>query len=186
MRFEPKNTLILVALEAELPKKMIPNWNVAYTGVGKVNAALKGSEYVSRYKPTNLINFGTAGALKTELNGLQEITQFFQRDMDARKLGFALGQTPFEETIYFSAQKDGLSCGTGDSFVTAPPELQTDLVDMEAFALAKLAHLAGIHFSCFKYVSDQADEKAPSTWKDNLAKASHAFVNEILANHGVY
>ena len=50
MRFDPKNTLILVALEAELPNEMIPSWNVAYTGVGKVNAALKGSEYVARYK----------------------------------------------------------------------------------------------------------------------------------------
>ena len=183
VRFDPKNTLILVALEAELPREMIPSWKVAYTGVGKVNAALKGSEYVARYKPVNLINFGTAGALNPELSGLLEVTQFFQRDMDARDMGFALGQTPFEEAPYFSAQGNGLSCGTGDSFVTAPPELQTDLVDMEAFALAKLAQMAGIRFSCFKYVSDQADENSPSAWKDNLAYASHVFINEILENH---
>ncbi len=183
VRFDPKNTLILVALEAELPREMIPSWKVAYTGVGKVNAALKGSEYVARYKPLNLINFGTAGALKPELSGLLEVTQFFQRDMDARDMGFALGQTPFEEAPYFAAQGNGLSCGTGDSFVTAPPELQTDLVDMEAFALAKMAQMAGIHFSCFKYVSDQADENSPSAWKDNLAHASHVFINEILENH---
>ena len=48
VRFDPKNTLILVALEAELPREMIPSWKVAYTGVGKVNAALKGSENVAR------------------------------------------------------------------------------------------------------------------------------------------
>lgn len=183
VRFDPKNTLILVALEAELPREMIPSWKVAYTGVGKVNAALKGSEYVARYKPVNLINFGTAGALNPELSGLLEVTQFFQRDMDARDMGFVLGQTPFEEAPYFSAQGNGLSCGTGDSFVTAPPELQTDLVDMEAFALAKLAQMAGIHFSCFKYVSDQADDNSPSAWKNNLAHASHVFINEILENH---
>ena len=69
VRFDPKNTLILVALEAELPNEMIPSWNVAYTGVGKVNAALKGSEYVARYKPMNLINVGAAGALNQELIG---------------------------------------------------------------------------------------------------------------------
>jgi adenosylhomocysteine nucleosidase len=186
VRFDPKNTLILVALEAELPNEMIPSWNVAYTGVGKVNAALKGSEYVARYKPMNLINFGTAGALNPELSGLLEVTQFFQRDMDARDMGFALGQTPFEEAPYVSAQGHGLSCGTGDSFVTAPPELRTDLVDMEAFALAKLAQMAGIHFSCFKYVSDQADENSPSAWKDNLADASQVFINKILAKHDRY
>ncbi len=148
-----------------------------------MNAALNGSEYVARYKPMNLINFGAAGALNPELSGLLEVTQFFQRDMDARDIGFALGQTPFEEAPCLSAQGHGLSCGTGDSFVTARPELQTDLVDMEAFALAKLAQIAGIHFSCFKYVSDQADENSPSAWKDNLANTSHIFVNEILANH---
>ena len=91
VRFDPKDTLILVALQAELPREMIPSWNVAYTGVGKVNAALKGSEYVARYKPINLINFGTAGALNPKLSGLLEVTQFFQRDMDARDMGFALG-----------------------------------------------------------------------------------------------
>jgi adenosylhomocysteine nucleosidase len=53
---------------------------------------------------------------------------------------------------------------------------------MEAFALAKLAQMADIHFSCFKYVSDQADENSPSAWKDNLAHASHVFINEILEN----
>ena len=51
VRFDPKNTLILLALEARLPKEMISSWNVVYTGVGKVNAALKGSEYVPSYKP---------------------------------------------------------------------------------------------------------------------------------------
>ena len=43
VRFDPKDTLILVALQAELPREIIPSWNVAYTGVVKVNAALKGS-----------------------------------------------------------------------------------------------------------------------------------------------
>ena len=35
----PKDTLIIVALERELPRKLLPNWNIVYCGVGKVNAA---------------------------------------------------------------------------------------------------------------------------------------------------
>ena len=35
-----KNSLIIVALERELPQKLLPNWNIVYSGVGKVNAAL--------------------------------------------------------------------------------------------------------------------------------------------------
>ena len=56
VRFDPKNTLILLALEAGLPKEMISSWNVIYKGVGKVNAALKGSEYVASYKPYLYLN----------------------------------------------------------------------------------------------------------------------------------
>ena len=38
---DPKNTVLLVALEKELPKQLIPTWNIYYTGVGKVNATYK-------------------------------------------------------------------------------------------------------------------------------------------------
>ena len=56
LRFDPKNTLILLALEAGLSREMISSWNVVYTGVGKVNATLKGSEYVASYKPYLYLN----------------------------------------------------------------------------------------------------------------------------------
>ena len=44
--------------------------------------------------------------------------------MDASKLGFNLGETPFDyiSTIKFSEK--GLSCGTGDNFVTESPKNQ--------------------------------------------------------------
>ena len=44
-----------------------------------------------------MINYGTAGNLNKKLKGLVEVTQFFQRDMDASPLGFKIGQTPFDE-----------------------------------------------------------------------------------------
>ena len=37
---QPENTLIVVALEDELPTHLVAGWNVLYTGVGKVNAAI--------------------------------------------------------------------------------------------------------------------------------------------------
>ena len=68
--------------------------------------------------------------------------------MDVRGLGFALGQTPFEDNAPIDFGRRGLTCGTGDQFVTAPPELSTDLVDMEAYALAKSARDHQIEFYC--------------------------------------
>ena len=37
-RFDPQITLLVVALENELPRDMAAGWTIVYTGVGKVNA----------------------------------------------------------------------------------------------------------------------------------------------------
>jgi len=39
-RFNPQTTLLVVALENELPRAMAAGWNIVYTGVGKINAAM--------------------------------------------------------------------------------------------------------------------------------------------------
>ena len=179
-KFSKADTLILVALESELPRESIPHWNVRYIGVGKVNAALGVCRFVQEFKPTKIINFGTAGSLKDNLTGLVEATSFYQRDMDARPMGFFLGQTPFEDDICIYLDRPGVSCGSGDSFVTSTPELLTDIVDMEAFALAKFARQAGIDFHCFKYISDSADSDAPKSWKDSVISSSEIFIKEVL------
>ena len=59
----PKDTLIIVALERELPRKLLPNWNVVYCGVGKVNAAFSVAKAYNTFKPKVIINYGTAGSL---------------------------------------------------------------------------------------------------------------------------
>ena len=38
-KFERHTSLIVVALEKELPINIVDGWQVLYTGVGKVNAA---------------------------------------------------------------------------------------------------------------------------------------------------
>ena len=177
--FSPQNTLILVALADELPRSLLPDWRIVYTGVGKVNAAITIEREIASQRPEMIINFGTAGSLSPDHQGIVEVGQFYQRDMDVRGLGFALGQTPFEDNVPIDFGRQGLTCGTGDSFVTAPPELSTDLVDMEAYALAKSAHDHQIDFYCFKYISDQADDAATTSWQDNVPKGAALFVKML-------
>ena len=93
--FSPQNTLILVALADELPRSLLPDWRIVYTGVGKVNAAFTIEREIASQRPEMIINFGTAGSLSPDHQGIVEVAQFYQRDMDVRGLGFALGQTPF-------------------------------------------------------------------------------------------
>ena len=179
-QFNKQDTLILVALESELPKENIPQWNVQYIGVGKVNAALAVCRFSQEFKPKVILNFGTAGALRDDLTGLVEATSFYQRDMDARPMGFLLGQTPFEDDTCIAFDRPGVSCGSGDSFVTSAPELLTDIVDMEAFALAKFAVQTRVDFRCFKFISDTADSNAPTSWKDNVINSGELFIKNVL------
>ena len=174
-----KMILILVAVEEELGVKDLPDFKIHYTGVGKINAAIKTLEIIRDYTPTHIINYGTAGTLNKTLNGLVEVTRFSQRDMDASALGFRVGQTPFDDIEEISFGKEGYSCGTGDSFVTKIPKLKTDLVDMEAYAMAKICYVNKIKFRCFKYVSDNADGDANDDWIKNVSMGKRLFIRKM-------
>ena len=172
-------TLILVAVEAELSPKDLPDLQIHYTGVGKINASIKTLEIIKDYSPTQIINYGTAGSLNKTLKGLVEVNKFFQRDMDASPLGLKIGQTPFDDIEEIKFGNGGYSCGTGDSFATQTPKLKTDLVDMEAYAIAKICHLKNIKFRCFKYISDYADGGANDDWIKNVSMGKKLFIKRI-------
>ena len=57
--FSKANTLIVVALEDELPRELVKDWRVVYTGIGKVNAVIETALAVEEDKPETILNFGT-------------------------------------------------------------------------------------------------------------------------------
>ena len=179
-----EDILIVCALEEETNGKL-DGWNIIYTGVGKVNATYElTAELFFQMKlskvPKLVINFGT-GASKVH-NGLVDCTRFIQRDMDATPMGFKIGETPFEDApslIDFSDIKNpidkNLTCYTGDSFVT-DMTLYGGVVDMEAYALAKVCHKTGIDFVSFKYITDNGNA---DDWKTFCSEGAKKF-KEIL------
>jgi len=147
-----------------------------FLGVGKINATIKTTELIHKFKPKEIINFGTAGSLNNKLNGIIECTKFYQRDMDCRGLlNFKLGQTPFDKINEIIYSENGYSCGSGDNFVTTKIEMDVDVVDMEAYAIAKVCSLKGLKFRCFKFISDNADKSADNDWNKNLKIAAKKF-----------
>ena len=178
-----KNTVILVALEQELPKSYLPGWTIIYTGVGKVNASFAISKSYYDYKPKYIVNYGTAGSLNKNISGLIEVTKFYQRDMDVRGLGFELGQTPFEKGFFIQLNKNGYSCGTGDSFVMTSPDLITDIVDMEAYSYAKFCDINELNLFCFKFISDNADNDAGKDWSKTFKKGAKEFSHFFLKKY---
>jgi len=180
--------LFVMALEAEADGMFhaaaIP---VLYCGVGKINAAAALAAELTRYRIAGeplplVVNFGSVGSRSLPTGTLLECCRFLQRDMDVRALGFELGRTPYDplppilETEPRFAKLPTCSCGTGDSFAIAAAELATDVVDMEAYALAKVCRSFGADFACAKYVTDGADHAAADHWKANVHKAAELFL----------
>jgi adenosylhomocysteine nucleosidase len=186
------NPIFLVALEVELPPSGFPNLNIQYTGVGKVNAAYHTMKSIQTYKPTMVINFGSAGAVRSDISGLVQVSRVIQRDMDVQGLGFELGQTPFEigedsfeleDCSKIDNNRDGIkvSCSTGDNFVSEEPKLTSDIVDMELYAIAKICSRESVPLFSWKYISDQADGNSPKDWESNVSRGVEAFKNIVLS-----
>jgi len=170
------NRIFVAALKEETPELDFFH----FTGVGKINATYNLKKIIDKYKPSEVINFGTAGSLKKNLKGVIECTKFYQRDMDVSSLmDFKIGQTPFDTINEIINSNDGYSCGSGDNFVTKKIEIDVDVVDMEAYALAKVCKLENINFRCFKFISDNADEDAGNDWTKNCEKGAKLFKHKL-------
>jgi adenosylhomocysteine nucleosidase len=153
---------------------------IIYTGVGKVNAtlalclALQGRAL----DKLTVINLGSAGSHAFKAGEVVCATRFFQHDMDATAMGFALGQTPFEDHTHL---ENGIAipglpqatCYTGDSFVTEKhPTLPMEIIDMEAYALAKVCAHHGLPFVALKFITDGADGQAASEWSEAVVMSA--------------
>ena len=187
-----KKTLIVCALEVET-QGQLEDYEVLYTGVGKVNATYKLTQKFGKlgsHIPFDLvINYGTAGSRKFNKDELVDCTRFLQRDMDVTGLGFEKNQTPFEwepeiviqnKNIEFNPIGKNAICGTGDSFVEDSSNHHGEVVDMEAYALAKVCYLYNVPFISFKYITDGADGNAVVDWEENVGKGIVKFKEKVL------
>jgi adenosylhomocysteine nucleosidase len=177
--------LIVMALEAEAQGRFTSE-PVCFTGVGKVNAAYRLTRRLVEERALGrtplVLNFGTAGSRALGRGSVVACRRFIQRDMDVRELGFSLGETPFEEhlprELEFDAVFDDLPhavCASADRFETLDHASEWEVIDMEAFALAKVCRMEGVQFACAKFITDGADSNASSDWQTNLPHAAEAF-----------
>ena len=61
--------IILSAIKEET-HSLNTEYDINHTGVGKVNSALSALRTIKEEKPDLIINFGTAGSLKSNISGL--------------------------------------------------------------------------------------------------------------------
>ena len=126
--------------------------------------------------------FGSAGSAIHPSGTFLCCHEFVQRDMDVRGLGFPVGVTPYDvapAVLKFAPRFMNLPsavCGSGDSFVMSDAGGAFTVVDMEAYALAKVCHLENAVFASIKFVTDGADHVAADDWQANVHKAADEFL----------
>ncbi|MBX9973130.1 5'-methylthioadenosine/S-adenosylhomocysteine nucleosidase [Cytobacillus firmus] len=169
------------------------------SGIGKVNAAMSTAILLERYKPDYVINTGSAGGFNPELNVGDTVisTEVRHHDVDVTAFGYEYGQVPqlppaFEADgslvqIAEACAKEiediqvvrGL-IATGDSFMNDPARVDyirdkfTDLqaVEMEAAAVAQVAHQFQTPFVVIRALSDIAGKESDVSFEQFLEKAA--------------
>lgn len=170
---------------------------VIQSGIGKVNAAVNTSQLLSLYPIELVINIGSAGGIKPEME-IGDIViahKTLYHDVDVRAFGYAYGQVPGMPTDFTVPSKYVELCTTiaaqinlpvhigtissGDQFVQDGIEkMQThhiedvSAIEMEATAIAQTAHLFRVPAVIIRSISDVANKDSATTFSDFLDRAS--------------
>lgn len=169
------NDIIVFALKTEAPSLFKYN-NVFQIGVGKVNAAINTTSLINLVQPKRIINLGTAGGVKL-MQGIYRVNHVFQHDVNLTSLGLQPGQILGDNNSFIKLQGSGYTCATGDIHVTERDKirLHCDMVDMEAYSVAKACLKSSVECEIFKYITDQADENAGITWQEEVAAGEELY-----------
>lgn len=182
---------------------------VCKSGVGKVFAAMTTQWLIHEFNPAAIIFTGVAGALNPsyEVGDIVLAKDCVQYDMDARGLGFPIGNIPYTEYRFFNADERLLKAAvvadlehrihvgrilTGDRFITHDEaaylqnirqELGGDAVEMEGAAVAHVCSVHRVPFLLIRTISDKANADSPVDFPrflPTVAKNSFAMVKHLL------
>lgn len=186
---------------------------VVASGIGKINAAITAQVLCDIYDVNILLNIGIAGGISpsVEVGDIILSLDFIQHDFDLSKVGCPLGVVPktrihslsddtslltlaYERCALLLNQSKihkGRVC-SGDQFISSASQKENlyntfmvDCVDMEGAAIAQTAVLNNRLYLLVKYISDNADESASLSYKDNQIQSIQCLkniVHELLMN----
>lgn len=175
--------LFVYAIPEERIEINIPNAEVIYveTGMGKVNAAMKTMRAICEYHPDMVINYGSAGTLNHNIGDIIVCNRFIDRDLQKVTLNGVVSEIVFgtdaardvltEQRLTERAKVLWGTCNTGDSFITSGADIEGDVIDMEAYAVAEVCREMGLPFVAVKYVTDVVGQNSPESWMEKLADA---------------
>lgn len=169
------------------------------SGIGKVNAAMSTAVLLQHYKPDCIINTGSAGGFDPSLDVGDVVisTEVRHHDVDVTAFGYEYGQVP-QLPAAFTADKKLMQTAidsvkelgdaqvvsgliaTGDSFMNDPKRVEAirdkfiglQAVEMEAAAIAQVAHQFNVPFVIIRSLSDIAGKESDVSFEQYLEKAA--------------
>ena len=177
-----KRLFFVMATEHEYGPQLRARITPLISGVGPVEAGIATAAALSALAaedalPDLVVSLGSAGSRSLEHAGLYQIDRVSYRDMDATALGFDKGQTPFLDipiVIKIKQRIPGLltaSISTGANIVTgsAYDWIDTDMVDMESFAVLRATDRFAVPMIGLRGVSDgRSDLTGLHDWTEYL------------------
>ncbi|WP_042354976.1 5'-methylthioadenosine/S-adenosylhomocysteine nucleosidase [Bacillus rubiinfantis] len=169
------------------------------SGIGKVNAALSTTILLEKYKPDYIINTGSAGGTNPDLHVGDAVisTEVRHHDVDVTAFDYEYGQVPQLPAAFLADEKliaiaecaakeinnfqvvRGL-IASGDSFMEKPERVKfvqmkfphVQAVEMEAAAVAQVAHCFGTPFVIIRSLSDIAGKQSEISFDQFIDKAA--------------
>ena len=160
--------LFVMATDHEYGPALRARIDPLITGVGVVEAAaVTAATLAGLAEPPDLVvSLGSAGSRRKPLGEVFQISHVSWRDMDASPLGFPRGVTPFLDVAPVQRLVTPLTnwptatLSTGSDIVSgdAYDRIDTDLVDMETWAILRVCQRAGVPLMGLRGVSDGPGE----------------------------
>ncbi|MGM8214194.1 5'-methylthioadenosine/adenosylhomocysteine nucleosidase [Bacillaceae bacterium W0354] len=178
------------------------------SGIGKVNAALSTTILHERFKPSAVINTGSAGGTDIDLDvgDLVIGESVMHHDADATAFGYEYGQIPQMPHLFKSDEqmiqvaketakevnkniKVGVgTIGTGDSFMAEERRVKDVLerlpfikaLEMEAASIAQVCYQYGTPFLIIRSLSDIAGKESNVSFEKFLETAAQNSANLII------
>jgi adenosylhomocysteine nucleosidase len=164
-----------MAIEDEYGPHLRSRFTPLMTGVGPVEAAISTSLALQRLHQQNAlpdlaVSLGSAGSRTCQLGNIYQVSSVSWRDMDASRLGFTKGVTPFlnhpvDVPLYSPLELPTARLSTGANIVGGDEFslIDADMVDMETFAVARTCDRFTVPLIGIRGISD-----GPGELKDML------------------
>ncbi|MEY4480764.1 MAG: hypothetical protein RLZZ267_1442 [Bacillota bacterium] len=189
---------------------------ICKSGVGKVNAAVCTQSLIDTFAVEAILFTGVAGAVSATLRigDIVVSSDCMYHDMDARALGFAVGEIPYATTSVFTADAELVQAAvdaghrmypelqvevgrvlSGDQFIAdrahvafLREELGGSCTEMEGAAVAHVCVMNAVPFVIVRSMSDQADGSAHTNFAEftvTAAKHSLGIIEGMLTANNV-